>query len=98
MMLFFFSRNSAELATYKNFFPTISHRIATLFPSVGERIQTTLSRDQSILSQDLSTQLDRLVLQPLHAQSPPIKNILIIVDGLDECNGKSCSGHGTGFT
>ncbi|THV03636.1 hypothetical protein K435DRAFT_556440, partial [Dendrothele bispora CBS 962.96] len=85
---FAFSRNSKELMTNKNFFPTIAYHLATLFPFVQEGIETTLTNDQLILSKGLSSQLDMLILQPLRAPSLRHRNVtvLIIVDGLDECN------------
>ncbi|THU86782.1 hypothetical protein K435DRAFT_359429 [Dendrothele bispora CBS 962.96] len=85
---YFFSRKTT--ITAKNFFPTIAYRLATLFPFVGQRIQTILSRDPLIFSRCLSDQLNELILQPLRARDPTAEDILIIVDGLDECSVEEC--------
>ncbi|THV07117.1 hypothetical protein K435DRAFT_742754, partial [Dendrothele bispora CBS 962.96] len=90
---FAFSRNPPKIMTNKNFFPTIASQLPVLVPSVGQRMQTALDSDPHILSRDLSTQLDRLILRPLCEQSSFNRKrtiILVVVDGLDECNEGEC--------
>ncbi|KAK7464933.1 hypothetical protein VKT23_006141 [Stygiomarasmius scandens] len=86
---FFFSRDSAECTIAKNFFPTIAAQLPT---SIGQQVQEALSSDALILEKALKVQLEKLILAPISncAQSLTSSPILIIVDGLDECQPESC--------
>ncbi|KAK7452786.1 hypothetical protein VKT23_012189 [Stygiomarasmius scandens] len=89
---FFFTRDSAERTVNKNFFPTVAFQLATLFPHFGRALQIILSHNPSFVDQKLQAQLENLILSPF--SSPSLAQltspVLVIVDGLDECQPEDC--------
>ena len=86
---FFFMRGSPDRGTIRNFIPTLASQIGTSRPDVRQYIGNAMNADLTIIHRSTSTQLLKLVIEPLRStllpQSAPF---LVVVDGLDECEGK----------
>lgn len=90
---FFFSRTAPGRNDATRLIPTIAYQIAQDIEDIRPHIQQALENDPMIFSKSLETQLYQLVTKPLldivSDNSPyswPWRK-LIIIDGLDECNG-----------
>lgn len=87
---FFFSRSN-NCDDPLRVIPTLSHQLAIHDPDYKTIVTEQLAADSTILEKNLRTQFKRLIVEPctmLKARRPLIayKPLLIILDGLDECN------------
>ncbi|KAF7378246.1 NACHT domain-containing protein [Mycena sanguinolenta] len=84
---FFFKRDHATRGNAKTLFATIAYQLALSVSWLKAPISRTVEEDPSILARSLQIQLQKLISEP--AQLRPIdenqKPIIIVVDGLDEC-------------
>ena len=72
---------------------TLASQLATSIPATKPLIEGAIERDPSIFDRVLSEQMVRLVVYPLvyaslHPASSPPWPTLLVIDGLDECNGE----------
>jgi hypothetical protein len=90
---FFFKRGRADRSHAKLLFPTISLQLADLFPDIAHDIAAALDQDSLLCDRYLSTQFERLLLQPLQSvdsSSFPSAGVVLVIDAIDECdNGES---------
>ena len=87
---FFFSRSAPSRSHARWFFTTIVLQIAHSMPQMRQAICKAVEDDLQILHKQHSAQLQQLLILPLSSPSPSsISNspFLVIVDGLDECDG-----------
>ena len=90
---FFFSRTAAQRQTEAHLIATIAAQLAVSIPPIRPFINQAVLDDPSIFDKTLHVQMNRLVVQPLiraslqAGRSSPWPSLLII-DGLDECNGR----------
>ncbi|TFK24564.1 hypothetical protein FA15DRAFT_567543, partial [Coprinopsis marcescibilis] len=84
---FFFSRNNAQRNTPARFVATIALQFATSIPSVRPHIEDAIKADPSTLTKAPPIQLNKLIIEPLSNIAPLEGNRLVIIDGLDECDG-----------
>ncbi|KAF9459512.1 hypothetical protein BDZ94DRAFT_1300485 [Collybia nuda] len=82
---YFFSGESTDRKTAERFFFTLAYQFSVVIPEFRAGIETELKNDPHILSKSMRHQLDRLILQPL-SQPIDLPPMVIVVDGLDECN------------
>lgn len=85
---FFFSRGGGEVSRADKLFTTISWQLATNISQTTEPIAKVLSEQETIASQSLHDQWDRLILKPLsslNGRTDPSK-VVIVIDALDECD------------
>ncbi|KAF9442536.1 hypothetical protein P691DRAFT_474426 [Macrolepiota fuliginosa MF-IS2] len=88
---FFFSRPNGwnKPAT---FLPTIIYQLTTKYPAYRDCIDAIVLRDPLILEKSIQVQFHKLLVQPLRqlegVEGGVGENIVIIIDGLDECDGK----------
>ena len=89
---FFFSRYAPAGGRSKAefLFPTIAFGLSLSIPEVGKIIDEVVANNPSIPTKALEIQLQKLILEPLQQQvSEESKQpIVIIIDGLDECEGE----------
>ena len=90
---FSFCRGTSDRNSDEHFVATISHQLAVNIPGTRPIIEKIIEDDPSIFSRAVNAQFAKLVIDPLlqvSKESDP--RTLIIVDGLDECNGydKQC--------
>ena len=89
---FFFSRSGTKRNSETFLIATLASQLATSIPATKTFIEGAIERDPSIFHRVLSEQMLRLVVYPLvyaslHPQSGPPWPTLLVIDGLDECNG-----------
>ncbi|KAG6911362.1 hypothetical protein DXG01_001033 [Tephrocybe rancida] len=94
---FFFSRAHAARNSIDKLFITIAYQLAVSIPPLRPAILSSFSNDPSIVNQIIPTQVDKLIIAPLRtiileshsAPSAQAVPFVVIIDGLDECAGKS---------
>ena len=90
---FFFSRSATKRNSETFLIATLASQLATSIPATKPLIEGAIERDPSIFHRVLSEQMVRLVVYPLvyaslHPGSGPPWPTLLVIDGLDECNGE----------
>ena len=88
---FFFSRASSERNTDKNLIATLAYQLCVTVPELKMFIGKAVDDDLSTFQKDVDTQMERLIINPI-IQATNEGNtlrypILIVIDGLDECEG-----------
>ncbi|KAJ7095996.1 hypothetical protein C8R43DRAFT_1081839 [Mycena crocata] len=84
---FFFSYRQGDLSDGMLLFPTIAYKLASVIPGMRTPLSRAIQYDTSILTQSLEVQVHKLLVEPLRSiPAPPIPT-LIVIDGLDACNG-----------
>jgi len=89
---FFFWKTAGERNNVNRFVATIAHQIALTIPASRELIATAVDYNPFIFEQSVDVQLSKLIIEPLeHLFSAgmifDISPLVIIIDGLDECQG-----------
>ena len=90
---FFFSQTAMKRNSETFLIATLASQLATSIPATKPLIEGAIERDPSIFHRVLSEQMLRLVIYPLvyaslHPQSSAPWPTLLVIDGLDECNGE----------
>jgi len=97
---FFFGRGKPGRDKAEYLVPTIAYQIANNIPWMRKPIDAALSRDPTILDKSIRAQLRYLITEPFHltlnsSQSQlghqscaPFHTPTVIIDGLDECEGR----------
>ncbi|PPQ92449.1 hypothetical protein CVT25_009665 [Psilocybe cyanescens] len=88
---FFFSRNDPQRGVAKWLVTTLAYQLAAKLPQVfRERVALTFEQDPLIVTKSLEAQFMALVREPLldllHSGFSTNDHIVIIIDGLDECD------------
>lgn len=92
---FFFSRNAPGRNDRARFVATLAYQLALSIPAMRGAICTALETDPMLLKKSLEAQLLALVVRPFQSGVadgrivPSDSPLLIIVDGLDECEGST---------
>ncbi|KAJ7432549.1 hypothetical protein B0H11DRAFT_793492 [Mycena galericulata] len=86
---FFFARWRMGGSSGKSLFPTIAYQLALQIPQLRRGIGEAVEADPAICNKTIEEQARALLVNPLEqldvaAQKP----YLVIIDGLDECDGK----------
>ena len=84
---FFFSRESSERNTDKNLIATLAYQLCVAIPELKLFIVKAVEDDLSTFQKDMDTQLEKLIINPIIQAANLRFPILIVVDGLDECEG-----------
>ncbi|KAF9458829.1 hypothetical protein BDZ94DRAFT_1330905 [Collybia nuda] len=91
---FFFSRTISGCNNVTRLVATIAYQIAQGIPETQSYIERAIENDPMIFSRSLATQLYHLLTKPLLNVAPSSSGStskscpkLLIIDGLDECNG-----------
>ncbi|KAF9446021.1 hypothetical protein P691DRAFT_709325 [Macrolepiota fuliginosa MF-IS2] len=85
---FFFSEPNKR-ADADRFIPSIAYQLSTKFKPLANILDQKIREDPSLLSKDIEVQFKELILEPfleLRARGEKIRERLVIVDGLDECD------------
>jgi hypothetical protein len=87
---FFFSRGTEDRSVITYFFPTIAYQLAISLPSIRKDMREALRGDPLIVSQSLMDQFKKLIVDPIRpfTESESIPTMIVVVDGLDECEEK----------
>ncbi|ESK89165.1 nwd2 [Moniliophthora roreri MCA 2997] len=85
---FFFSRGDPKRSNPKSLFLTIAHALAVSIPELRPSIEQALRSNPTILRASLEEQFEKLIFEPCKSLAELLRfPWLIIIDGLDECNG-----------
>ncbi|KAJ7241308.1 hypothetical protein B0H12DRAFT_1133663 [Mycena haematopus] len=89
---FFFKRGHATRGDGKRIFTTIAYQLALGVSWLKGPISRVVEEDPSIIARSIETQLQKLISEPcrLHnvdANADGRPAIIVVVDGLDECDG-----------
>ncbi len=87
---FFFFRTDSTRNTIKPVVSTFAYQLIKLIPALGPIIILSIQSDPLIFNESFETQFKVLVFEPLrnlHQQLPFEKPIVLLADGVDECNG-----------
>ena len=90
LVLNFFSHaNRPDRTSLSKFFTTIAYQLAAseALPSAQQFIGQVIQKDPRVLTANFETQLQKLICGPIAADTPSksTPHIIIIIDGLDEC-------------
>ncbi|KAG6852021.1 hypothetical protein C0991_004044, partial [Blastosporella zonata] len=83
---FFFLRGAGARSEFTRFIVTLAYHISYSIPDSQPFIHDALRMDPTLLSQSMKTQLQKLVIDPLGHILPRAKQMIIVVDALDECD------------
>ncbi|KAF5348916.1 hypothetical protein D9756_009835 [Leucocoprinus leucothites] len=86
----FFSRSNSDRDDPQRVFTSIAYQIATVCPSFGEIVSRRMVEHPALATKSLSKQFEDLLVQPLgqvHIAESGLNKCVVIIDGLDECNG-----------
>ena len=88
---FFFSRVSSDRNTDRNLIATLAYQLCVAIPELKLFIAKAVEDDLSTFQKDLDTQMESLIINPIIQAADEGKTlrypILIVIDGLDECEG-----------
>jgi len=87
---FFFSRGTEDRSVITYFFPTIAYQLAISLPSIRKDMREAVRSDPLIVSQSPKDQFKKLIVDPIlpFTESESIPTMIVVVDGLDECEEK----------
>ncbi|KAJ7118216.1 hypothetical protein C8R44DRAFT_625832 [Mycena epipterygia] len=85
---FFFKRGHVSRGNANRVFSTIAYQLAVLLPELKGFISEGMENDPAIVDKSLSIQLQKLIVEPWQ-QMIPSSRVVIIIDGLDECDGQN---------
>ena len=86
---FFFMRGSSDRGTIRNSIPTLALQVSTSRTDLRQHIGNAMDADLTIIHRSTSTQLLKLIIDPLRSSTPSQSvPFLLVIDGLDECEGK----------
>ena len=99
---FFFLRGAGERSHISRLIPTLAHQISLTVPGAKLSIESALENEPALLGSTVSLahRLQRLIIEPIHfntsrlsygsrAISHSMKNNIVVIDALDECDDKA---------
>ncbi|KJA20948.1 hypothetical protein HYPSUDRAFT_216637, partial [Hypholoma sublateritium FD-334 SS-4] len=86
---FFFFRTDSTRNTIDPLIATLAYQIIQLLPETKKNIVEAIESNPLIFKQSFEAQLDTLIVRSLRLLqlSDPALKLLLIIDGVDECNG-----------
>jgi len=87
---FFFNRGVVGCDNMDQLFSTLAYQLAINTPSMREHIENAMMEDPALPMRSAATQLQKLIINPFKLLPPPRSPLILIIDGLDECEGKEC--------
>ncbi|KAF7369155.1 putative nwd2 protein [Mycena venus] len=85
---FFFQRGHPSRGSGHTLFPTIAYQLCLAAPEFKHIVSQLVEDDPAIINRSLSVQLQRLIIEPCR-RSIPNASFVIVIDGLDECEGRN---------
>ncbi|KAF8870674.1 hypothetical protein BD779DRAFT_1454984 [Infundibulicybe gibba] len=93
---YFFAKGSTSGSAWGAlpFFSTLAYQLMLAFPGLDEHLWAVIHADHTIFERSLSVQLEKFIIQPFLklAKAPRSASAVVIIDGLDECDGDSIQG------
>ena len=84
---FFFSQDNASCCDKSYLIPTIAYQLTISIPEIRKRVWVILQDDPLIFSRSMEAQAKALIVRPLTGVALGGIPRLVILDGLDECEG-----------
>ena len=82
----FFFRRGVQGCNRKQFlFSTLAYQLAMNVPKMLEHIERAMSQDFSLPQKSAAVQVQRLIVEPTRLLPTPPHPLIIIIDGLDQC-------------
>ncbi|KAF7326836.1 NACHT domain-containing protein [Mycena sanguinolenta] len=88
---FFFKRGHITRNNARTLFTTIAYQLALNVESLRTPISRVAEKDPSIVGLSIGTQMQQLISEPCRAHENR-QSLAIVIDGLDECNGRAFQG------
>ena len=85
---FFFNRGVVGCDNMDQLISTLAYQLAINMPSMREHIEQAMMEDPALPMRSPATQLQQLIINPFKLLSPPRSPLILIIDGLDECEGE----------
>jgi len=92
---FFFFRGAGNRSRIAGLIPTLAYRLSISFPATKSFILKQLEDDPNIFRKAQKHQFMKLIIEPIRATTKsrlpfllPAKPLVIVIDGLDECDDK----------
>jgi len=85
---FFFKRGVVECDNMDQLFSTLAYQLAINIPSMREHIEQAMMEDPALPMRSPAMQLQKLIIMPLKLLPTPRSSPILIIDGLDECEGE----------
>jgi len=82
---FFFRRGAPGRNVKDHLFSTLAYQLAMSVDGVLEAVDRAVVQDPSLPKMSAAVQLKRLIIEPIRLLPIPLRPIIIIIDGLDEC-------------
>jgi len=82
---FFFKRGTAGCNVKDHLFSTLAYQLAMNVDGMLEPVDRAVMQDYSLPKMSAAVQLKRLIIEPIRLLLIPLPPIIIIIDGLDEC-------------
>jgi Cdc6-like AAA superfamily ATPase len=82
----FFNQLERDLCVKEYIIATVAYQLAISIPALKRPICDVITRDETILKAVFADQLSKLIIEPLKSLSETYPSMVIIIDGLDECN------------
>jgi len=88
---FFCSRDDADCSNIGLLFPTIAYQLALFNPSFQTHLSDVMHEDPHVQSALAPMQLEKLIINPLHAAKETFQPCIIVIDALDECKDENAT-------
>jgi hypothetical protein len=82
---FFFRRGASRCNVKDHLFSTLAYQLAMNVDGMLEAVDRAVVQDFSLPNMSAAVQLRGLIIEPIRLLSVPLNPIIIIIDGLDEC-------------
>ena len=82
---FFFRRGAPGCNVKDHLFSTLAYQLAINVDGMLEPVDRAMMQDFSLPKMSAAVQLKRLIVEPIRLSPIPLHPIIIIIDGLDEC-------------
>ena len=82
---FFCLRDIPECHNPKVIFPTIAYRLGQFHAPFCEEVSAVFRADPDVAYSVVPVQLERLLVNPLHALQGTMPACVVVIDALDEC-------------
>ncbi|KAF8955810.1 hypothetical protein BDZ97DRAFT_250781 [Flammula alnicola] len=87
---FFFARMAAGRNTSECLFPAIAYQLASADrPTIRNAVEEKIKDDPAISKKNMKLQLEKLIIEPLRLLDPSTSPLIVVIDGLDECQGET---------
>src|SRR5258706_368000 len=88
---FFCSRDNADCSNTGLVFPTIAYQLGLFNPSFRMHLSDVMDKDPHVQSALSLRQLEKLIINPLHAAKETFQPCIIVIDALDECKDENAT-------